>query len=63
MMASTLRRAAEAVRLQAMPQGNHGQCIIKAFDMNRKAIFEFGDALQASDFLGNFDPNTTFPDP
>eukprot|EP00959_Pyramimonas_sp_CCMP1952_P143116 2996216-Pyramimonas_sp.AAC.1 len=63
MMASTLRRAAEQVRNQAMPIADHNKCIVKAFDMNRKAVFEFGDALTATNFLSNFNQGTTFVDP
>eukprot|EP00959_Pyramimonas_sp_CCMP1952_P003529 74242-Pyramimonas_sp.AAC.1 len=46
-----------------MPTGNHGRCIIKAFELDRKVIFEFGTALQASDLLSNVGSNSAFPDP
>eukprot|EP00959_Pyramimonas_sp_CCMP1952_P419804 8793310-Pyramimonas_sp.AAC.1 len=66
LMQATLRRAAEVARRRRVPLHSHNSVVIKAFDPNRKAIFEFNSASAASDFPSNFqniEGELQFPDP
>ncbi|CAK0829167.1 unnamed protein product, partial [Prorocentrum cordatum] len=46
--------AAGIARDKCAPTDQQQRAVIKAFDMNRKAIYEFGSAVEASDFISDF---------
>eukprot|EP00959_Pyramimonas_sp_CCMP1952_P375224 7858672-Pyramimonas_sp.AAC.1 len=47
-MSPCLCRAAEQCRVRVFPVGEHNKCIMKAFDVDRKAICEFAGAFAAA---------------
>eukprot|EP00959_Pyramimonas_sp_CCMP1952_P368059 7710120-Pyramimonas_sp.AAC.1 len=53
------------LRDKCVPMDQQQRVVIKVSDMNRKAIYELGSALEASSFHSNFHTteNMTYPDP